>query len=83
MKYLLLVIVGILAITCKHPSADRDSVLKDFENQNLRGSRFGLGEKELILTLDDGPSSPYTLQIADYLLKQNVPAVFFMVGANA
>jgi peptidoglycan-N-acetylglucosamine deacetylase len=39
-------------------------------------------KKEITLTFDDGPS-PYTAQILDILKKENVPASFFMCGANA
>src|SRR5687767_5500877 len=39
-------------------------------------------KREIALTFDDGPS-PYTAQILDILKKENVPASFFMCGANA
>ena len=43
---------------------------------------FGLKAKEVVLTLDDGPG-PRTVKLAEFLARENVPAVFFMVGKNA
>lgn len=40
------------------------------------------GGKKVVLTLDDGPSRPYTSDILDVLKAEGVPAVFFMLGAN-
>ncbi len=37
-------------------------------------------KKEIALTFDDGPNSPYTNEILDLLSKENVKATFFMVG---
>ncbi len=49
-------------------------------------TRWGGGEsnkKKIVLTFDDGPDQKYTPQILDILKKYNVPAVFFLIGANA
>lgn len=46
-------------------------------------SRTGYREKEIALTIDDGPSSPYSAQIMDELKALNVPATFFLIGENA
>ena len=44
--------------------------------------QYRLSGKRVVLTLDDGPSRPYTSQILDVLKAEGVPAVFFMLGAN-
>lgn len=45
--------------------------------------RSGYIPKNLALTFDDGPDKTYTPQILDTLKELNVPATFFVVGANA
>src|SRR5437763_559022 len=40
-------------------------------------------EKIVALTFDDGPDSIYTIAILDVLEKQDVPAVFFVIGRKA
>lgn len=40
-------------------------------------------KKKLVLTFDDGPDPLYTPKILDILSRENVPAVFFLVGINA
>jgi cellulose synthase/poly-beta-1,6-N-acetylglucosamine synthase-like glycosyltransferase/spore germination protein YaaH/peptidoglycan/xylan/chitin deacetylase (PgdA/CDA1 family) len=45
--------------------------------------RTGYKEKEISLTIDDGPASPYTAQMLDELKKANVKATFFLIGQNA
>mgnify|MGYP001351804841 CR=1 FL=1 len=57
---------------------ESDSTLTDFEG-NLRG---GLGEKELSLTFDDGPTK-HTASILDTLSDYGVKATFFVTGENA
>ena len=45
--------------------------------------RFGgAGEKVVALTFDDGPDPRYTTAILDVLKAKNVPATFFLIGAN-
>lgn len=45
--------------------------------------RFGTpGEKQLMLTFDDGPTAEYTTEILDVLSREKVPATFFSVGEN-
>jgi len=46
-------------------------------------SRTGFRAKEIALTIDDGPSRPYTSQILDELKELHVPATFFLIGENA
>ncbi|MFA7319532.1 MAG: glycosyltransferase [Parcubacteria group bacterium] len=49
-------------------------------------TRWGGGENnknKIVLTFDDGPDQKYTSQILNILKKYNVPAVFFLIGANA
>jgi peptidoglycan/xylan/chitin deacetylase (PgdA/CDA1 family) len=50
--------------------------------KNSVGRDFGLTDKEIALTLDDGPG-PRTIELAQWLADENVPATFFMVGKNA
>lgn len=50
--------------------------------RNLTSNDFGLKDKEIVLTLDDGPG-PRTVELAEFLARESVPAVFFMVGKNA
>ncbi len=45
--------------------------------------RTGYKPKEIALTIDDGPSSPYTGEILDELKALNVKATFFLIGQNA
>ena len=45
--------------------------------------RSGFIPKTLALTFDDGPDKTFTPQILDTLKDLNVPATFFVVGANA
>lgn len=45
--------------------------------------RFGaLDEKVVALTFDDGPDDPFTVQILNTLRELQVPATFFVIGAN-
>jgi cellulose synthase/poly-beta-1,6-N-acetylglucosamine synthase-like glycosyltransferase/spore germination protein YaaH len=45
--------------------------------------RTGYREKLIALTIDDGPSRPYTAEILDELKELHVPATFFLIGENA
>jgi cellulose synthase/poly-beta-1,6-N-acetylglucosamine synthase-like glycosyltransferase/spore germination protein YaaH/peptidoglycan/xylan/chitin deacetylase (PgdA/CDA1 family) len=45
--------------------------------------RTGYKEKMIALTIDDGPSDPYTAEILDDLKALHVPATFFLIGQNA
>jgi len=42
-----------------------------------------LNDREVVITFDDGPLSPYTNHILDVLAKECVKATFFMVGRMA
>ena len=55
---------------------------KEFHLKNLSARDLGLGPKEVALTLDDGPG-PRTLELAEFLAKENVPATFFILGKAA
>ncbi|MBA2243176.1 MAG: polysaccharide deacetylase family protein [Chthoniobacterales bacterium] len=46
-------------------------------------TRFKTGEREVWLTLDDGPSPAHTLKILDLLKQFDAKATFFVIGANA
>jgi peptidoglycan/xylan/chitin deacetylase (PgdA/CDA1 family) len=67
-------------------SSDDDSVDQGSEEavgtKNMAASSFGLHDHELALTLDDGPG-PRTVEIAEWLAQEKIPATFFMVGKNA
>ncbi len=43
----------------------------------------GADPKKIALTFDDGPDKKYTPAILDILKKYNIPATFFVIGANA
>ena len=45
--------------------------------------RTGYKPRMVALTLDDGPSKPYTEEVLDELKKENVRATFFVIGENA
>ncbi|WP_433827103.1 bifunctional polysaccharide deacetylase/glycosyltransferase family 2 protein [Actinoplanes sp. CA-015351] len=40
------------------------------------------GDYQIVLTFDDGPSPEYTPEILDVLAEYDVPATFFMIGAE-
>ncbi len=42
-----------------------------------------IANKKLLLTFDDGPDEKWTPQIINILKKENVPAIFFIVGEQA
>jgi hypothetical protein len=44
---------------------------------------LSLNDKEVVLTLDDGPILPYSTQILDILASQCVKATYFLVGEMA
>ncbi len=39
-------------------------------------------EKQIVLTFDDGPDARFTPKVLEILKRENVPAAFFMIGAN-
>ncbi len=45
--------------------------------------RLPLEPKEFILTLDDGPVSPQTISVLDFLKKECAKATYFLIGRNA
>ncbi len=45
--------------------------------------KYAKGNKQVVLSFDDGPDERYTPAILDILKKEKVPAVFFVVGINA
>jgi peptidoglycan/xylan/chitin deacetylase (PgdA/CDA1 family) len=54
-------------------------------SSQLSGQTFtGLarGARKLALTFDDGPNSPYTLQLLEILEKHSVRATFFLIGTH-
>lgn len=45
--------------------------------------KSGYKDKEIALTIDDGPSTPYTSEMLDVLARYHVKATFFLIGENA
>ncbi|MGD1845415.1 MAG: polysaccharide deacetylase family protein [Salibacteraceae bacterium] len=43
---------------------------------------YGLPEKTVVLTFDDGPHGKYTDQVMEILNARDLPAIFFQVGNN-
>ena len=74
----------VLATACASSSdnAENDDDNEVISTHNETASSFGLTTKEIALTLDDGPG-PRTIEIAEWLAKEKIPATFFMVGKNA
>lgn len=78
-------LLGLLAlgatVAC---GSDPDTSAEDdiLSAKNLTANSFGLLDKEIVLTLDDGPG-PRTAELAEWLAENDVPATFFMVGKNA
>jgi peptidoglycan-N-acetylglucosamine deacetylase len=71
----LLVLAGVAVFfyACAAPSA------KIFRPVVAKGTGKG---RRLVLSFDDGPSSPFTEQILDILRAKKVPATFFLCGKN-
>jgi len=59
-----------------------DESYHTFPASNVIG-RSGYKEKEIAITVDDGPANPYTDQILDILKRYDVKATFFLIGQNA
>ncbi len=78
-----LVAVSASAVACSAPlEEEAGSGEAAVGTKNLTANDFGLEDKEIVLTLDDGPG-PRTVELAEWLADEGVPAVFFMVGKNA
>ena len=45
--------------------------------------QFGMAEKKIALTFDDGPDPEWTPQILNILKSRQIKATFFIIGANA
>ncbi|MBK6692710.1 MAG: polysaccharide deacetylase family protein [Myxococcales bacterium] len=72
-----------LGIACSAaPAEDGDGSEDALETTNIGARHFGLEEGELVLTLDDGPG-PRTKELVDFLVANQVPAIFFQVGKNS
>src|SRR5437764_8510919 len=59
-----------------------DENYKSFPASYVIG-RTGYREKMIALTIDDGPSKPYTGEVLDELKELHIPATFFLIGENA
>ena len=45
-------------------------------------NQLNISEKKVLLTFDDGPHNPNTVQVLEVLKKHNVKALFFIIGKN-
>lgn len=72
------------AVACSAPLQEEEAGSGEAAvgTKNLTANDFGLEDKEIVLTLDDGPGAR-TAELAQWLADEDVPAVFFMVGKNA
>lgn len=78
-----LALASLAATACSAPTDEEvEDTAGAVGTRNLTANDFGLRDKELVLTLDDGPG-PRTAELAQWLANEDVPAVFFMVGKNA
>src|SRR5262245_15529587 len=75
---------------CPNPNAlgtSRTIAIDPNEHQRLGSFQYRetlpLNDREVVITFDDGPISPYTPHILDTLAKECVKATFFMVGRMA
>ena len=78
------------ASDCPNPNAlgtSRTIAVDPNEHQRLGSFQYRetlpLNDREVVITFDDGPISPYTPHILDTLAKECVKATFFMVGRMA
>jgi len=77
--------LGILGAACSSAGDDGDDPANGedaLSTRNMTANDFGLKDHEIALTLDDGPG-PRTIELAQWLADNDVPATFFMVGKNA
>ncbi len=65
------------------PSGLWESRYESIPKYPLIYHRGGLSEDEVVLTFDDGPDPVWTPQILDILKRDDVHAVFFLVGERA
>jgi peptidoglycan/xylan/chitin deacetylase (PgdA/CDA1 family) len=72
---------GALARRLAHPNvaAREDRAITDVGRRLPFVVAAGGGKREVALTFDDGPG-PYTDRVLDLLLREHVPATFFVVG---
>lgn len=77
---LALMLAGAAAACASEPNDGLEADI--LAGKNLTANSFGLLEKEIALTLDDGPG-PRTTELAEWLAENDVPATFFMVGKSA
>jgi peptidoglycan-N-acetylglucosamine deacetylase len=75
---------------CPNPNAlgtSRTIAVDPNEHQRLGSFQYRetlpLNDREVVITFDDGPLSPFTPHILDTLAKECVKATFFMVGRMA
>lgn len=79
------ILSGFIAFSCSlvlsGPSFAHSSHVKEFSDGNIE--RLHRGYKEVVITIDDGPTVGVTDRILDILDKHNVQATFFVVGNRA
>jgi len=81
---------AVAAPDCPNPNAlgtSRTIAVDPNEHQRLGSFQYRetlpLNDREVVITFDDGPLSPFTSHILDTLAKECVKATFFMVGRMA
>jgi peptidoglycan/xylan/chitin deacetylase (PgdA/CDA1 family) len=78
--FLSLALAALVAAACGSDNAGPKA--PDGSTAVVPANDFALADRELVLTLDDGPG-PRTIELAEWLAANDVPAVFFMTGKNA
>ncbi|MDU3828333.1 MAG: polysaccharide deacetylase family protein [Peptostreptococcus sp.] len=73
------ILLGLLAVFFVH------SIVPTYYNKlfNKRVVKEVDGDKNIMLTFDDGPDRRYIYDLMDLLDRHDVKAIFFMVGENA
>lgn len=78
-------VLGAVTYQCSRDDRSRDAssaAPQDFQTFNLSARSIGLLPGEIALTCDDGPGGR-TLELAEWLRDNDIPATFFMVGREA
>ena len=75
---------------CANPNAlgtSRTLVIDNTSHMRLGAQQYNetlpLGDREVVITFDDGPLGPYTTRILDLLAAECVKATYFLVGTMA
>src|SRR5438128_272803 len=78
------------AAECTNPDAlgvSRTIIVDPAEHRAIGAMQYHetlpLGDREVVLTFDDGPRPPNTEQILEILARECVKATYFIIGRNA